>query len=406
MDTLSLRYRRILDAKKSSIASEYSFDLDNNAASLSLLELMDFILERIDRNAEKLSIKNGALKADAIKSKIITNFIDFIENSNTQEICEKHILLSRKFCASGVLVRNDRTICNEKMVEVLTRRLLGETMTSIGTYLSISRERVRQLLDKLSPLLMIKISELTDYAHKVCSQIDEDVLMSNYKQYIEQYGCLPLPGEQLDQQIDLGEMGPTIQAMPIGLRVAEYERCGVAVPPAEYDFHYHAVHSGLIPFGCSAKNSYWTGDNALKHISEFIRRLAKDLGRPQDMPYQNELPTSVRGAVTGVGGQAVVANHLNLRYRGQLVGSGSRVYWTRERFADFAQRVSKHFGQDLDALPSHTQIDKYLRQNKDPEMTSRHVGSASSARKRFGCEYKKKVLFNFKSKTYEIVLQS
>jgi hypothetical protein len=66
-----------------------------------------------------------------------------------------------------------------------------------------------------------------------------------------------------------------------------------------------------------------------------------------------------------------VAEALHLRYRGQLMGQGCRMYWTQERLAELLQHTTEHHGLPAEAMPSQAEIRRFMASGAKPEYTGK-----------------------------------
>ena len=97
------------------------------------------------------------------------------------------------------------------------------------------------------------------------------------------------------------------------------------------------------------------------------------------MPFQEQLPPAVRGAVQRHGGQSAVATALGLAYRGQLVGEHGRRFWSDLRLERLLDQTAAFFGLPARVMPSRRQIRAFLQSGVIAEYIDKQPQSAIAA---------------------------
>ena len=97
------------------------------------------------------------------------------------------------------------------------------------------------------------------------------------------------------------------------------------------------------------------------------------------MPFQEQLPPAVRGAVQRHGGQSAVAHALGLTYRGQLVGEHGRRFWSDLRLEHLLDQTAAFCGLPARVMPSRRQIRAFLQSGVIPEYMDKQPQSVFSA---------------------------
>ena len=207
--------------------------------------------------------------------------------------------------------------------EAIQIHLQGHTFAEIGRRLNLSRERIRQVLERYRGYYFevgskdwceLKLKQLLDsYPHDGVLPSNEEIknfhskLLSSIKKHF------------------IGKKGSTLK---------ESERLEV-VKTLNLDIEAEIkTHKKL-----------WSEERLLYEIREF----AKQIGKPNLMPMQIELGehgrSDLRGTIQRFGGQSKVAQLAGLKYQGQTVApDGSRTYWTEKRIRAFLYDVAEKEG--------------------------------------------------------------
>lgn len=225
---------------------------------------------------------------------------------------------------------------NSRTAEIIWFRFYGETLQSIGEYASVTRERVRQIItpykqyitDINSPKWAEKSVRYLIYKYDTNNRLPDNKVISNY------HPKLPASLIKNFTNINSHKLNPKSR-----LEIAKQ---------LDLDTEYEL--SNL---------DEWTSEKVIFEV----KKLAKDIGKPNHMPMQKEMKemgrVDLRGAVSRFGGQSKVADMAGLKYQGQIVSpDGGRVYWTDERIKEYLHDVAKQEGRP-GVMPSTKTVIKY-----------------------------------------------
>jgi len=236
----------------------------------------------------------------------------------------------------------------------------------------LSRERVRQAVSRICKILELDLEALTRNEETHQKERQAETIRKEYSLWMERLGRLPIDSDS-EYLIKDTENKKRIVAMPPKERIEVIHSMGDEIPSGEYDYHYNYIRYGMGGVG----NGYWLDFSNLK---EFLYRHARVLGQKDLMPKQTSLPDAVRGVVTRFGGQKRVADQIGLVYQGQLVGEdGGRKFWTDENLRDLLEKTNRHHEQDIQVMPSTSQIFEYLQQTEDKKYQGKKAPSAIAA---------------------------
>lgn len=217
----------------------------------------------------------------------------------------------------------EKLLKNRRQADILQRRFLGETIQQIGSRYGVTRERIRQLASRYQ-----KYTTDTDSKDWIEKSV-RTLIAQN-----EDEKRLP-PNEEIRHSHPRLEYGlvkhftsKSGYSLTPDCRVEVAENLGL---DKEYELINHPTR--------------W---NIGKVIHE-VRKLARELGKPDLMPMQREMRRKGHQGLSGIisrfGGQAKVADLAGLRYQGQLISpDGSRLYWTDERVKRFLHQVAERNG--------------------------------------------------------------
>ena len=354
----------------------------------NIIELLDEFTEfTIEINQGGFATKNysnniqtefnilvSSFKVESIKSSIDEN----IRNYVISLLFKKFIIHKNSFEAIKWINNIKKLIFkNPKYLELIFKRLEGESLTDIGKYFNFSREYVRQMESRFLNYLDISSndfrSNFSDYFQKKKYAKENNLL----RDYIDKYRHLPFLNEK-NSLIENSSFLKNISKMSLFERLEIYKNHNLDIPNQEYDYHYDFVTntSGIVG------NGYWQDIHNLK---EYLYRHARVLGEPDLMPKQTSTPYKIKGVVQRHGGQSVVARKIGLKYQGQLVNTdGSRAYWTEGRLSKLLDDVNKFANQNIDLMPSYGQIIDFFKATQLDEYKNKKPASAVAALTKLG----------------------
>ena len=254
----------------------------------------------------------------------------------------------------------------------------GRTLSSIGTDYELSRERVRQIIKRLSNLIGFTSVEIRDQLAQDIKNNQDSFIKSKINLWLDKYGRLPVQADEDEiKESDIKIWNEVISKNLIE-RIELYEKFSISIPEKEFDYHYEFICTSNQFVG----NRYWQN---FEHLKEFISRHAISLGSPDLMPKQTSLPRRVAGVVTRFGGQSKVAKKLGLIYQGQLVGdSGGRRYWTDQKLEELLNDTNKFHRQDIDLMPNYGQILEFFEAQTESTYRDKKPNSAIAALTKMG----------------------
>lgn len=226
---------------------------------------------------------------------------------------------------------------HQRWAEISHRRFHGDTLDAIANDLSVTRENIRIIEKRFSPLVTNICTEgyLRHAVSKLAAANNPPYFPSNkalsgrHRQIFSALRTVFLKDCSPSDNSTLKPIERALLADKFGLTLGNGER------------------------------SPWT----VAHVIDEIRAFAKSSGKPDLMPLQKDLIASgrqdLRYAIARFGGQSSVAELAGLIYQGQQVGEdGSRTYWTDERIHKFLHEVARKEGH-AGVMPSQTECRKH-----------------------------------------------
>ncbi|MEL6229167.1 MAG: DEAD/DEAH box helicase [Cyanobacteria bacterium J06627_3] len=198
----------------------------------------------------------------------------------------------------------------------------GSSLRQIGTRFGVSREWVRQIIDK-------------------------------YKGYYTLVGTKQWCLRELEKLVDL-ETQPKVFPVNEILRahhtklegfIKEHFTTAKKFGKLNDKYRLEVVKSlGFDVLEEIKTHTTWSEERVIYEVIE----IARQLGKPDLMPMQLEIAElgrhDLRGAVQRYGGQSKIAKLAGLTYQGQTVGDNGRTYWTDKRIHDFLHDVAEKEG--------------------------------------------------------------
>lgn len=214
----------------------------------------------------------------------------------------------------------------------------GYTLQDIGDKYGLTRERIRQIIKKYEGYYILSGSK--EWCLKELETLSK-----------LQSGSKKLPSNE-----ELIAYHPKL----VGALREHFTECkefGTLSQENRYEVIKYLAYDLDIEIKTQKK---WT----LERIIYEVREVAKQLGKPDLMPMQNELVEldrqDLRGAIGRYGGQSKVAKLVGLTYQGQTVGEdGSRTYWTEERIREFLYDVAEKEGHP-NYMPTQEECNKHV----------------------------------------------
>lgn len=253
-----------------------------------------------------------------------------------------------------------RELANEKThhAEMVWFHFSGETLQTIGDNYGLTRERIRQIINKYRDCI-------TDVESRVWAE-------KSIQYLIKKNGNR----DRLPENQEIQRYHPKLARMLIK-HFADDK--GTVLTPARRLEIVKSLGLDITPELRIQKA--WSLERVILELQDF----AKELGRPDLMPMQIEMAergrNDLRGVVQKYGGQSKVAELAGLTYQGQIVSpDGSRTYWTDERVKEFLYDVAEKEGHP-GIMPTPNECKKYapnpatvtsiITQSSDPRKQSR-----------------------------------
>lgn len=260
----------------------------------------------------------------------------------------------------------------------LLLRLSGLTLQQIGTLRpsSRTREAVRAQIQKAEQAFCFQVSDLVRICNTLLKDQQQQQRDAQLRQWIHELGRIPFWSDEHLIEEPSVRMANALLSEVLGLslarRLSVYSDLEMDVPDGEWDLHFRVLMNSEQRPG----QGYW---HTLEPLRQFLPRLAVLLGEPRIMPFQEQLPPAVRGAVTRHGGQSAVAQALGLTYRGQLVGEHGRTYWTYLRLEQLLDQVVAFLQLPAPSMPSRNQIRVFMQSGVIAEYLDKQPESVISA---------------------------
>ncbi|HEY9663253.1 MAG TPA: DEAD/DEAH box helicase [Allocoleopsis sp.] len=213
--------------------------------------------------------------------------------------------------------------CNHaKMVQM---RLENQSLQAIGEQFNLTRERVRQIINKYEGC----VANIDIGSKEWCLRLLNQLIQS-------QSSSKKLPSNE--------ELENRHPKLPGYLR--EHFTTAQKYGKLSEKYRLELVKNFELDVETEVRNhKSWSLERLIYEVQE----IARQIGKPDLMPMQLEMAEYGRrdlsGAIQRFGGQSKVAELAGLKYQGQTVApDGSRTYWTDERIRDFLYEVAKKEG--------------------------------------------------------------
>ena len=304
------------------------------------------------------------LVGNALQQQVILRYALLIEQAQTSTswLRGMHIKLRR----------------SPRSLACLLLRLSGYSLQQIGdaSPSRCSREAVRGQVQKAEKAFGFPAGDLVLACKELLKGQLQQLRTGQLRQWIDDLGRLPFCTDEDEADEPAEPKIRALRAEVLGLSLARrlgvYADLGLGVPEVEWDLHFRV----LVNNEQRAGRGYW---HDLEPLRQFLPRLAALLGEPGVMPYQEQLPPAVRGAVQRHGGQSAVATALGLSYRGQLVGDHGRRFWSDLRLELLLDQTVAFCQLPARSMPSRIQIRAFMQSGAIAEYFGKLPESAIAA---------------------------
>lgn len=263
-------------------------------------------------------------------------------------------------------------------LHLLLLHLPGRSLTAIGqaNRPPLSHAQVRRQIQALEALLGLRVEALRASCQPRVHREDSERKAALLSTWIAAHGRLPFHTDEEApaalQDKDAMDLCRQVRNLSLSRRLALHAELGLPVPEAEWDLHFRVLTNGEERSGAG----YW---QSLEPLRQYLSRFAALLGAPGVMPFQEDLPASVRGAVQRQGGHSAVARAIGMDYKGQLVGEHGRTYWTDLRLEQLLEQTVSYCHLPARAMPSRQQIRAFMQSGLVAEYADKKVESVYAA---------------------------
>jgi superfamily II DNA or RNA helicase len=331
------------------------------------------------------------IRLEAIGGYLTDNFISGNEATSSDRRLSintlKQLLFGRLLAATYDVAQADITRLSRSLTEASIRnwtvyldRCTGKSLVTIGDEQipPISRERVRQMESKIINAVGIKHADLVSTIKEAQLARENSAEQEAIQSWMTRFERLPIATDEQHSGIGVSAFWQQVVGMNLKERINLLAKHKIPITAKEYDYHYAYVTARTGPVG----TGYW---REFENLKQFVIRHAAALGSPNVMPNQTSFPDSVRGVVTGYGGQSKVARKIGLEYHGQLVSEdGGRTYWTDEKLAKLLVDVNIRLGLSEEIMPSYGQVLEFFAISEDPRYQDKKPHSAIAALTKMG----------------------
>ena len=226
-----------------------------------------------------------------------------------------------------------------KTLDVLIDLVAGIPMSHIGEKIGISREGVRQIKTKLKQRYSIELPENQSEKKK-----EED--LKAYTAHSERFCRITA---------DISSTEYSTLDSTLKDRVDAYRYFNSPIPSAEYKKHLHIIESSSDKSRIGI--GYWDDDSNLRGLLWVI---IAERAEGSIMPKQVTLPVAIKAAIQKFGGQSEVATLIGVEYKGQVVGTEGRSFWTNEIIRETFKKVQKEYCLPHDIMPEQNHIADFV----------------------------------------------
>ena len=155
-------------------------------------------------------------------------------------------------------------------------------MQSIGNDYGLSRERIRQVVRKMSKIIGLTTEEIGNQISDYKKRKLDELKITTFNSWINKYGRLPIKTDEKIINPKLIDIWEETISKNLAERILIYDEFSIPINKEEFDYHYEFLcTSSEIPGG-----NYWKN---FSHLKEFILRHAQVLGAPNLMPKHKVL---------------------------------------------------------------------------------------------------------------------
>ena len=239
---------------------------------------------------------------------------------------------------------------DKKKENILSRRGSGETLESAAKDHGYTRERIRQIE-----------GDFIDYFLHEDHPMFKDMIIAKFNELIAD-GKLP-PNEVIQKEIDhitgFNKLPWYRKVHFLIDSIVDTKDNGVRTWPQGWRYKIIEHYKLDKKYEEEEIATSYSVNRVVKEIKEF----AREIGKPDFMPFQRELAASnrtyLRALISKYGGQSKIAKLAGLNYQGQIVGDGrGRTYWTDEKAKEYIREVADHYGHP-DDMPTQGEVMEY-----------------------------------------------
>jgi hypothetical protein len=316
----------------------------------------------------------------AVQAAAMAPLSPLVGNAVRRQVMLRYALLLEQGQTSTSWLRGVHTKLRRspRSLACLLLRLSGYSLQQIGdaSPSRCSREAVRGQVQKAEKAFGFPAGDLVVACKKLLNGQQQQLRHAQLRQWIDDLGRLPFCTDEDVAEEPAEPMVRALRVEVLGLSLARrlgvYADLGLDVPGGEWDLHFRV----LVNNEQRAGQGYWQD---LEPLHQFLPRMATLLGEPGVMPYQEQLPPAVRGAVQRHGGQSAVAAALGLNYRGQLVGDHGRRFWSDLRLEGLLDQTVAFCKLPERSMPSRPQIRAFMQSGAVAEYFDKLPESAIAA---------------------------
>lgn len=263
-------------------------------------------------------------------------------------------------------------------LQMLLMHLSGQRITAIGKAMRppLSRDRVRHQIEVLERLLGQPLATLRASCQDQLARQESERQATVLRAWIAAHGRLPFHTDEepleAPAESSVAEVDQQVRGLSLSRRLELHAELGLPVPETEWDLHFQVLTNREERTG----KGYW---QSLEPLRQYLPRFAVLMGTPGVMPYQEDLPPAVRGAVQRHGGQSAVAGAIGMDYRGQLVGENGRTFWTDLRLEQLLEQTVSYCRLPLRAMPSRLHIRDFMQSGLVLEYADKRIETVYAA---------------------------
>lgn len=263
-------------------------------------------------------------------------------------------------------------------LHLLLLHLPGRNLTAIvqANRPPLSLAQVRRQIQVLEALLGVRVEDLRASCQEKLGREESERKAALLSDWIAAHGRLPFHTDEESpaalQNKDVMELYRQVCNLSLSRRLALHAEVGLPVPEVEWDLHFRVLTNREERPG----TGYW---HSLEPLQQYLSRFAALIGTPGVMPFQEDLPATVRSAVQRHGGQSAVAGAIKMDYKGQLVGEHGRTYWTDLRLEQLLEQTVSYCHLPGRSMPSRPQIRAFMESGLVEEYADKQIQTVYAA---------------------------